>query len=218
MPRTTWVESAVTPSARAFTHEDFRRARSRTRRRPCISGELFVVTLTDTASPPAGDNYNESGTFTFTGGTVKVRRSKWLGHRDRKLHEQLARSRQQRAARARPDDLVPEARLTATQGGLGRPVRRGLRRDHRPRPPRSRPASSEQLPLDATVHWATPKGTGRVRRYTRAYGGSSRDTIAAFKHVLDRAGVPATVRLTRGREIAAACGQLAADPRPRISA
>ena len=43
-----------------------------------------------------------------------------------------------------------------------------------------------------------------------AYGGSSRDAIAAFKHVLDRARIPATVRLTRGRDIAAACGQLAA--------
>ena len=41
------------------------------------------------------------------------------------------------------------------------------------------------------------------------YGGSSRDAIAAFKHVLDRARIPATVRLTRGRDIAAACGQLA---------
>jgi 23S rRNA (adenine2503-C2)-methyltransferase len=45
---------------------------------------------------------------------------------------------------------------------------------------------------------------------TGRYDGSSRDTIAAFKHVLDRARVPATVRLTRGRDIAAACGQLAA--------
>jgi len=45
---------------------------------------------------------------------------------------------------------------------------------------------------------------------TGMYEGSSRDTIAAFKHVLDRARLPATVRLTRGRDIAAACGQLAA--------
>ena len=45
---------------------------------------------------------------------------------------------------------------------------------------------------------------------TGRYDASSRDTIAAFKHVLDRARVPATVRLTRGRDIAAACGQLAA--------
>jgi len=48
---------------------------------------------------------------------------------------------------------------------------------------------------------------------TGMYGGSSRDAIAAFKHVLDRARIPATVRLTRGRDIAAACGQLAAEPR-----
>jgi 23S rRNA (adenine2503-C2)-methyltransferase len=45
---------------------------------------------------------------------------------------------------------------------------------------------------------------------TGIYEGSSRDTIAAFKHVLDRARLLATVRLTRGRDIAAACGQLAA--------
>jgi 23S rRNA (adenine2503-C2)-methyltransferase len=45
---------------------------------------------------------------------------------------------------------------------------------------------------------------------TGLYEGSSRVAIARFKSVLDRAHVPATVRLTRGRDIAAACGQLAA--------
>jgi 23S rRNA (adenine2503-C2)-methyltransferase len=50
---------------------------------------------------------------------------------------------------------------------------------------------------------------------TGMYDGSSRDTIAAFKGELDRARVPATVRLTRGRDIAAACGQLATEPRRR---
>jgi 23S rRNA (adenine2503-C2)-methyltransferase len=45
---------------------------------------------------------------------------------------------------------------------------------------------------------------------TGAFDGSSREAIAAFKHVLDRARIPSTVRLTRGRDIAAACGQLAA--------
>ena len=45
---------------------------------------------------------------------------------------------------------------------------------------------------------------------TGMYDGSSRDAIAAFKAVLDRARLPSTVRLTRGRDIAAACGQLAA--------
>jgi 23S rRNA (adenine2503-C2)-methyltransferase len=47
---------------------------------------------------------------------------------------------------------------------------------------------------------------------TGAFDGSPRAAIAAFKTVLDRAGVPATVRLTRGRDIDAACGQLAARP------
>jgi len=45
---------------------------------------------------------------------------------------------------------------------------------------------------------------------TGRFDGSPRDTIAVFKAILDRARVPTTVRLTRGRQIAAACGQLAA--------
>ena len=45
---------------------------------------------------------------------------------------------------------------------------------------------------------------------TGMYDGSSREAIAAFKRVLDVARIPSTVRLTRGRDIAAACGQLAA--------
>jgi 23S rRNA (adenine2503-C2)-methyltransferase len=45
---------------------------------------------------------------------------------------------------------------------------------------------------------------------TGQFDGSSRRAIDAFKAVLDRAGLPATVRLTRGRDIDAACGQLAA--------
>jgi 23S rRNA (adenine2503-C2)-methyltransferase len=45
---------------------------------------------------------------------------------------------------------------------------------------------------------------------TGAFDGSSRVSIEAFKAVLDRARIPATVRLTRGRDIDAACGQLAA--------
>jgi 23S rRNA (adenine2503-C2)-methyltransferase len=40
--------------------------------------------------------------------------------------------------------------------------------------------------------------------------GSSREAIAAFRACLLERGVPATVRLTRGRDIDAACGQLAA--------
>jgi 23S rRNA (adenine2503-C2)-methyltransferase len=39
--------------------------------------------------------------------------------------------------------------------------------------------------------------------------GSSREAIDTFQAVLHHSGVPATVRLTRGRDIDAACGQLA---------
>jgi 23S rRNA (adenine2503-C2)-methyltransferase len=42
------------------------------------------------------------------------------------------------------------------------------------------------------------------------YDGSSPAAIAAFKAVLEEHGLRATVRLTRGRDIDAACGQLAA--------
>ena len=42
------------------------------------------------------------------------------------------------------------------------------------------------------------------------FEGSGRDAIGAFRAALESRGVPVTVRLTRGREIAAACGQLAA--------
>ena len=52
---------------------------------------------------------------------------------------------------------------------------------------------------------------------TGLYAGSSRDAIERFKRVLERAGIPATVRLTRGRDIEAACGQLATAPRARAA-
>jgi 23S rRNA (adenine2503-C2)-methyltransferase len=45
---------------------------------------------------------------------------------------------------------------------------------------------------------------------TGAFAASSPKAIAAFESELRRRGVPTTVRLTRGRDIAAACGQLAA--------
>jgi 23S rRNA (adenine2503-C2)-methyltransferase len=47
------------------------------------------------------------------------------------------------------------------------------------------------------------------------YEGSSRERIGAFRQELERARVPVTVRLTRGRDIEAACGQLAASPKLR---
>ncbi len=52
------------------------------------------------------------------------------------------------------------------------------------------------------------------------YTGSDRDHVARFKAELEHAHVPVTVRLTRGRDIEAACGQLASSPRrkPRAAA
>ncbi len=45
---------------------------------------------------------------------------------------------------------------------------------------------------------------------TGSFDGSGPDAIHAFRAVLEEHGLRATVRLTRGRDIAAACGQLAA--------
>jgi 23S rRNA (adenine2503-C2)-methyltransferase len=42
------------------------------------------------------------------------------------------------------------------------------------------------------------------------YEGSSHESIAAFRAALESRNIPVTVRLTRGRDIDAACGQLAA--------
>jgi 23S rRNA (adenine2503-C2)-methyltransferase len=45
---------------------------------------------------------------------------------------------------------------------------------------------------------------------TGMYDGSPRATIERFRAVLEEHGLRATVRLTMGRDIDAACGQLAA--------
>jgi 23S rRNA (adenine2503-C2)-methyltransferase len=50
------------------------------------------------------------------------------------------------------------------------------------------------------------------------YDGSSRNAIDAFKATLEEHGLRATVRLTRGRDIDAACGQLAAKSASRLPA
>jgi 23S rRNA (adenine2503-C2)-methyltransferase len=52
---------------------------------------------------------------------------------------------------------------------------------------------------------------------TGFFDGSPRAAVDAFRAELERARVPATVRLTRGRDIAAACGQLATAPRSRAT-
>ncbi|HEY8466744.1 MAG TPA: 23S rRNA (adenine(2503)-C(2))-methyltransferase RlmN [Solirubrobacterales bacterium] len=52
---------------------------------------------------------------------------------------------------------------------------------------------------------------------TGRFEGSSREAIAAFRGALERAGLRATVRLTRGRDIEAACGQLAAREAAKVA-
>jgi 23S rRNA (adenine2503-C2)-methyltransferase len=56
----------------------------------------------------------------------------------------------------------------------------------------------------------SPATAGSSRRTDSPFEGSGREAIEAFRGVLDDRGVPVTVRLTRGRDIDAACGQLAA--------
>jgi 23S rRNA (adenine2503-C2)-methyltransferase len=47
---------------------------------------------------------------------------------------------------------------------------------------------------------------------TGAFRGSSRTAIDSFRETLSKSGLEATVRVARGREIEAACGQLAGEP------
>jgi 23S rRNA (adenine2503-C2)-methyltransferase len=60
------------------------------------------------------------------------------------------------------------------------------------------------------IQGARPNGDGESSSAESAFACSSRESIAAFAAALRAHGIPATVRLTRGREIDAACGQLAA--------
>jgi 23S rRNA (adenine2503-C2)-methyltransferase len=50
------------------------------------------------------------------------------------------------------------------------------------------------------------------------YAGSSRHAVDAFRAALEEHGLRATVRLTRGRDIGAACGQLAASGSTKLQA
>ena len=50
------------------------------------------------------------------------------------------------------------------------------------------------------------------------FGATSETRIRAFQKTLDEAGVPTTVRVPMGRDIAAACGQLRAETQPRAKA
>ena len=67
----------------------------------------------------------------------------------------------------------------------------------------------------ALARLLTPRNTFKVNLIPynptdSEFEGSSREAIEVFRATLEDHGVPATVRLTRGRDIDAACGQLAA--------
>ncbi|HEY3829305.1 MAG TPA: 23S rRNA (adenine(2503)-C(2))-methyltransferase RlmN [Solirubrobacteraceae bacterium] len=66
------------------------------------------------------------------------------------------------------------------------------------------------IPYNPTPPAQATSGSGGIPNALAGYRGSSREAIAAFRAVLEQRGVEATVRLTRGRDIDAACGQLAA--------
>ena len=110
------------------------------------------------------------------------------------IHDYPARIENQRVVSRFVGDSVPGPRSPSSTGRL---------------PRRGRWASGCGVPPPARSVGVVSANAAPYES-TGMYGGSSRDAIAAFKHVLDRARIPATVRLTRGRDIAAACGQLAA--------
>ena len=85
--------------------------------------------------------------------------------------------------------------------GLHR-VRDARRRQRHLRPGRPARAAARPADLQGQPDPVQPDG--------RRYDGSSRGAIDAFKAALEEHGLRATVRLTRGRDIDAACGQLAA--------
>jgi 23S rRNA (adenine2503-C2)-methyltransferase len=69
------------------------------------------------------------------------------------------------------------------------------------------PTGSES---DGPAHEVGRQTHVRRRSRRRAFDGSTRRATDAFRDALEGAGLRATVRLTRGRDIDAACGQLAA--------
>jgi 23S rRNA (adenine2503-C2)-methyltransferase len=73
-----------------------------------------------------------------------------------------------------------------------------------------RPAQARELAALLTPHESFKVNLIPYNPTDGGFAGSGRDAIEAFRVALVERGVPATVRLTRGRDIAAACGQLAA--------
>ena len=121
--------------------------------------------------------------------------------RSRRRAALAADARQRALSARRRRGRVRALRVAAAAEGL-----RGVRDARR----RQRPRRAGAAAGGACSSPACSRSTSFPYNPTGAFDGSSRKAIEAFKHVLDRAGLPATVRLTRGRDIDAACGQLAA--------
>jgi len=102
-------------------------------------------------------------------------------------------------------NLIPYNPWTASAGGKAAAARPNT-------PPAAAGAASAGGQAAGARPNTPPSAAGGL------FEGSSRERIAAFRHELERARVPVTVRLTRGRDIEAACGQLAAAPRVRRTA
>jgi 23S rRNA (adenine2503-C2)-methyltransferase len=77
-------------------------------------------------------------------------------------------------------------------------------------PVEPRPAGRDAAPSSGVGDAGEQQAAHDAPPQPPRFAGSSREAIAAFKAVLVEHGIPATVRLTRGRDIDAACGQLAA--------
>jgi 23S rRNA (adenine2503-C2)-methyltransferase len=83
----------------------------------------------------------------------------------------------------------------------------------------------QALSLARLLHGPGPERAARMFKVNlipynptgAGFSGSSRDSIAAFRDALAAHGVDATVRLTRGRDIDAACGQLAVGAQRRVA-
>jgi 23S rRNA (adenine2503-C2)-methyltransferase len=76
------------------------------------------------------------------------------------------------------------------------------------------PTADPPLPADPSISIDSSLASATGAQPPRHFAGSSKQSIAAFKDVLTQHRIPATVRLTRGRDIDAACGQLAAKVKP----
>ena len=123
-----------------------------------------------------------------------------LGSRGRSGEALSAHARERPLSAHRRARRVPALRRAPAPQGVRR-VRHAGRRERLSGGRARARGSARRAVLQGQPHPVQPD--------SGLYEGSSREAIERFKSVLGRARIPATVRLTRGRDIEAACGQLA---------